>query len=224
MLLNLYVIRLPWRSLVTISVLILLILAGNLLTDWIAGLLNFELLPSNEDLVHRMIMTLALVYAVLMAIPYVPGVEIGLALIAVLGPPIVFLVYMSTVVGLAMSFALGRIISLRGLIKFLREFRLHRTVQLLEQIEPMSREERLAFLATKAPARLVPFLLRHRYVALAVLLNLPGNFIVGGGGGIAMVAGVSGLYAPAGYLVTVGIAVSPVPLAVLYFGNGFLAG
>jgi uncharacterized membrane protein len=100
-------IRLPWQGLLKIGLLILLILAANVFADWIAGLLSFELLPSNEDFVHRMIMTSALIYAVLMAIPFVPGVEIGLALIGMLGPPIVFLVYLSTVAGLLLSFAVG---------------------------------------------------------------------------------------------------------------------
>ena len=65
----------------------------------------------------------------------------------------------------------------------------------------------------------MPVLVRHRYVALAVLFNMPGNFLLGGGGGIAMVAGVSRLYSVPGFLVTVAIAVSPVPLAIAIFGE-----
>ena len=44
-----------------------------------------------------------------------------------------------------------------------------------------------------APTRLLPFLLRYRYVALALAFNLPGNAVLGGGGGIAMMAGLSGI-------------------------------
>jgi hypothetical protein len=68
----------------------------------------------------------------------------------------------------------------------------------------------------------VPFLLRHRYLALAIALNLPGNFLLGGGGGIALLAGVSRLYAVPGFLATVTCAVAPVPLAVLMFGPEIL--
>jgi hypothetical protein len=217
-------IRGPWRGLLKLGLLVVLIVAANLAAGWIAGLLKFELLPSNEEFVHRMIMTAAVVYAVLLAVPFVPGIEIGLALIAMLGPPIVFLVYVSTVAGLSLSFAVGRLISLKGLIRLFDDLRLQRASRLLATIEPLSREERLAFLHAKAPRRLVPFLLRHRYLSLAILFNLPGNFLIGGGGGIALIAGLSGLYSTPLFLATLVVAVSPVPIAILVFGDKILAG
>ena len=215
-------IRMPWRGLFKIGLLVLLIVVANVAAGWVTGLMNFELLPSNEEMVHRMIMTAAVVYAVLLAVPFVPGVEIGLALIAVLGPQIVFLVYVCTVAGLSLSFALGRLIALKGLIRLFDDLRLERASRLLTTIEPMSREERLAFLHSRAPQRFVPFLLRHRYLSLAILFNLPGNFLIGGGGGIALIAGVSGLYSTPAFLVTLALAVSPVPIAILIFGPEIL--
>jgi hypothetical protein len=217
-------IKFPWPGLLKIGFLVLLIIAANLLAGWMAGLLKFELLPSNEEFVHRMIMTAAVAYAVLLATPFVPGIEFGLALIGMLGPPIVFLVYVSTVVGLSLSFAVGRLISLGGLIKLLDDFRLQRASQLFATIEPMSTDERLTFLLSRAPRRIVPFLLRNRYLSLAILFNLPGNFLIGGGGGIAMIAGVSGLYSALGFFVTIVIAVSPLPFAILVFGKEILPG
>jgi hypothetical protein len=217
-------IRIPWPGLLKIGLMVFLVIAANLLAGWIAGLLKFELLPSNEEFVHRMIMVAAAAYAVLLAIPFVPGIEIGLALIGMLGPPVVFLVYVSTVAGLLLSFAAGHLISISGLITVLDDFRLQRASRLLATIEPMSKDERLAFLLSKAPSRIVPFLLRKRYLSLAILFNLPGNFLIGGGGGIAMIAGVSGLYSVLGFLVTVVVAVSPVPLAVLVFGKEIFPG
>ena len=44
-----------------------------------------------------------------------------------------------------------------------------------------------------APRRLVPWLTRHRAITLIVLINLPGNTLLGGGGGIALVTGLSKL-------------------------------
>jgi len=55
-------------------------------------------------------------------------------------------------------------------------------------------------------------LLRYRYVALAVAINTPGNVILGGGGGLALMAGLSRLFSPLPFLLTVLIAVLPVPL------------
>jgi hypothetical protein len=60
-------------------------------------------------------------------------------------------------------------------------------------------------------------------LALAVSLNIPGNFLIGGGGGIGLFAGISRLYSVTGYLITISIAVAPVPVAVLFFGAEFLS-
>lgn len=218
---NAKVSRSRWSLLLKITSLILLIAAANIVADWLVDVLKFELRPSNEHIVHRMIMTAAVVYALLISIPFVPGVEIGLALIAVVGRETVLLVYLSTLVGLSISFFVGRLISLEGVILLLEDFRFFRASRLLRTIEPMNLEERLAFLILKAPNRFVPFLLRHRYIALALALNLPGNIVIGGGGGIALVASVSRLYSVPGFLTTIALAVSPVPLAILLFGHDF---
>lgn len=210
--------------LVKLICLVLLIIAANIATGWIVDALNFEIRPSNEDVVHRMITICAVLYAVLIAVPFVPGVEIGLTLIGMWGPPIVFLVYVSTLAGLSMAFTVGRLIPLTGLIKLLRDLDFHRAGRLLRTIEPMDREGRLAFLVSNAPNRFVPFLLRHRYIALAIVINLPGNIVIGGGGGIALMAGVSKLYSLPGFLATIVLAVAPVPLAILLFGKTVLSG
>jgi len=213
-----------WRVLGRISVLLLLILAAHFATDWIVGVLKLELRPSTEDTVHQFIMVTAVVYTVLIAIPFVPGIEIALALIGMIGPGIVPLLYLGTIVGLSLSFFVGRFLSLSGLIGLLEGLRLVRTGRLLRTIEPMNGEERLRFLISKAPYRFVPLLLRHRYLALAISLNLPGNILLGGGGGLALVAGVSRLYPVPAFLAVIALAVSPVPLTILIFGHEFLSG
>ena len=214
--------RVQGRALLKLSALVFVIVAANLAAEAIADLLQFEIRPSNEDIVHRMIMTAAVAYIVLLAIPFVPGVEVGLAMIGMLGPEIVFLVYLCTVLGLALSFTIGRLMPLSGAIQLLTDLGLHKASRLLSAIESTKRQDRLAFLISASPNRYVPFLLRHRYLALALVVNLPGNVIVGGGGGIALAAGASGLYSPLGFLATIVIAVSPVPLAVFVLGRGIL--
>ena len=49
-----------------------------------------------------------LVYIVLMALPFCPGIEIGLALLALGGREIAPLVYLATVVALVLAFVVGR--------------------------------------------------------------------------------------------------------------------
>jgi len=211
-----------WQSLLKFFCLVLLIVGGNLAADELAHTLQLEIRPANEDLAHRMIMTAAVTYTLLMAVPFVPGVEIGLAMIIVLGPAIVFLVYLCTVVALTMSFAIGRLVPFSALIKLFADFRLNKASQLFSTIAPMTGEDRLVFLISSSPNRYVPFLLRHRYIALAILVNLPGNVLIGGGGGIALMAGASRLYSLPWFLLTILLAVSPVPLAVLIFGKDIL--
>jgi len=79
------------------------------------------------------------------------------------------------------------------------------------------RNARLELLLARAPARFIPALLRHRYLALAVVLNLPGNTLLGGGAGIALCAGICGLYPSRGFVVAVAIAVAPMPIAFALF-------
>lgn len=202
--------------------LICLIVAGNYLTHVITSALDFDIRPSNEDAVHRTILIAATLYSVLLAIPFVPGAEIGLALIAMLGPSIALLVYLCTVAGLTISFIVGRYIPLGMLISIVERLGLMRTTAFLKSVEPLNGQQRLELLVEKAPTRFLPFLLRHRYFALAVVLNIPGNFIVGGGGGITLFAGVSRLFSTPAFLLTVGVAVSPVPLAVFVLGKSIL--
>lgn len=212
-----------WQSVAKIAGLIALLVVANYFAQGFSGLLNFEIRPSNEDAVHRSITVTAILYTILLAIPFVPGAEIGLALIAMLGPPIAILVYLCTVTGLSLSFIVGRLIPLSALIRFAEDIRLTRTGRLLKSIEPLGRQERIAFLVNQAPNRFVPFALRYRYIALAIALNVPGNFLIGGGGGIGLFAGISRLYSPSVYLITIAVSVAPIPLAVLIIGPEFLS-
>lgn len=212
------------RTLLTIAVLILVVISANVGVDHLASTLQFEINPSNEDLVHRTLMTTAVIYVLLIALPFVPAVEIGLVLIALIGPPVAVLLYVCTILGLTASFVLGWLVPLRVVGMLFAEFGLHRASELIKRVASIDKDTRLAFLLQNSPRRFVPALLRHRYLVLAVTLNLPGNIVIGGGGGIALTAGVSKLYSIPGFLITIAIAVAPVPLAVLIFGKGLVAG
>jgi hypothetical protein len=213
---------LRWRYLFSFLAVLGFILLANAASQWLVDYLKMELTPRNEQLFHRLIMASAALYALLMAVPFVPGVEIGIGLLATVGAGIAGLVYACTVLGLSISFLVGRFMPeawLRAALGFLH---LHRMCGLLEGLEPLSRDERVALLVNQAPARAVAFLVRHRYLALAVALNLPGNAVIGGGGGITMLAGLSRLYSVPAFLATIMIAVAPVPLAVAVFGRHIL--
>ena len=54
---------------------------------------------------------LLLLYTVLLALPFVPGAEIGLALLVVFGAVMAWPVYVATVLALSIAFAVGRLAS-----------------------------------------------------------------------------------------------------------------
>lgn len=212
-----------WKTAKRIGLLLLLLIAANLAGSYLATLVGAPF-AANEAIAHWGKLALAAGYTILLAIPFVPGVEIGMMLLAMHGASVVLLVYLCSVTGLSISFAAGRLIPLAAVARLARLFHLERVARYVEDIRGMSLEERLSHLLSNAPHRAIPFLLRHRYIALALALNIPGNSVIGGGGGIALLAGSTRLFSVTGFLVAVAVAVSPVPLGVYILGRTVFTG
>ena len=191
-----------------------LIIGGGYAGDWIARSLQFTIYPHNEPMFHKIIITLIAAYVVLTAIPFVPGIEIGLGLIFTFGPPIVPLVYVATIAALSASYTIGRLVPERWLAAGFGKVGLLRAEKLVTELSGLSPEDRISYLTGRAPRRWVPFLLRHRLLALALLINLPGSALIGGGGGICMAFGVSRLVTYPQFLLTIALAASPFPVAI----------
>lgn len=194
-----------------LGVLLFLNYGAAMLTD----LLAFQMWPSHVDAAVFIVFGAALLYVVSMALPFMPGIELGLMLMAMLGVGGIVLVYLCTVLALSLSFLAGRLLPPRYVARALGWLRLVRARRLVTELAPLGAEERFRFLARCTPSRIVPFLLRHRYLVLAVLFNLPGNAVIGGGGGIALVAGMSRLFPFPKYVLLVCLAITPVPLLFL---------
>lgn len=160
-----------------------------------------------------------LVYIVLMALPFCPGIEVGLALLALGGRDVALLVYLATVVALVLPFVVGRFLPPGALVASLARLRLRRAAEFLRQIDPLDGERRLQLLLGQGSPSLVRFLVRHRYIAVAIALNTPGNLVIGDGGGIALAAGFSRLFSLSWFALTVAVAVAPVPIVVLLAGS-----
>ena len=175
-------------------------------------------MPDDPMQLRRMIALGVLAYVGLLALPFVPGAEIGIALLGAFGAAIAPLVYAATVVSMLLAFALGRLLPVTVLARALAFLHLRRAADLVLRAAPLPQEARLALMLEGAPPRLLALALRHRYLALALAVNTPGNAVIGGGGGIMMMAGLSGLFAPLPTLIAVAVAVAPVPLAVLLLG------
>lgn len=183
--------------------------------------LDLQIRPDNERQVHNVIMIGAVTYVALLAIPFVPGAEIGIALLASFGAAIAPLIYSCTVASMMLAFTVGRFLPITVLERVLRFFRMRRAADLVARAAPLSKDERVAMLLDGQSKRVLRLALQYRYVAIGVALNTPGNSIIGGGGGIMIIAGLSGVFTPLSTFLMVILAVSPVPLAVIFLGLQF---
>jgi len=206
----------PWGVvLLKIGLVALVIIVLNLVVSRGIESLQLQVWPEHMEVVDRVVLTGLLVYIGLMALPFLPGVEIGLAFMMVLGFKGIVAVYACTLIALSIGFGLGRLLPSRFLVSFLEWLHLTRAAALLRRFDELPPEERLQFLAQRTSSRIVTALIRRRYLLVALLLNLPGNAVLGGGGGIAMLAGMSRLFPFPAYLLLIALAVLPGPLLIL---------
>ncbi len=196
-----------------------LLAGGHWGSGWLIDLVSVDLdtgAPSRD--LQVMIVGVAF-YTALMAIPFVPGIEISLALLAVFGAKIAMAIYAATVAALTLSCLIGRMLPLSLIAALFGSLGLQRAKGLVQSLQPLSAEQRFEVLIEHAPKRVVPVLLKHRYIAIIVALNVPGNAVIGGGGGIALLAGMSGLFTFPRFLASVSLAALPVPLVVMLTGG-----
>jgi hypothetical protein len=205
-----------WHILVGLFVLVNV--GGGMLVKQVAG-------PVAEgDFMFNLagVLMLAL-YAVLLAIPFFPGIEIGLSLLIAHGSAAALPVYAATICGLLIAYGIGVLLSDKVSCKFMMKLGLTRACLFVDEIKLMNREQRLHRLQQALPEWAGRWFLGHRSIVLALLLNLPGNSLIGGGGGIAMLAGLSRTFSTMQFVLTIALATLPVPLSFLFFEGGLLA-
>lgn len=188
---------------------------------WFPAFVELRADAFSGPMAWTMIMLTALVFIIVTAIPFVPGAEIGIGLIMLVGTDILAVVYLSMVAALTISYLVGRFIPINKTAAAFHYFGLNKAADLANQMAPLKPRQRLDFLTERAPRRILPFILRYRYLTLFVVLNLPGNTLLGGGGGIALIAGLSGIFPFPAYLLTILLAVAPLPLFILITGSAF---
>jgi hypothetical protein len=157
-----------------------------------------------------------ILYVLLLSLPFVPGVELGVLLMCVFGKEGIVFVYFATVAGLSLAFLLGRLLP-----KDWAESRLQKLGFSRDRDNPDDGIEGMLDTLTRnsrfRQSRFWSFLSRYRYLTIAVLFNIPGNYLIGGGGGISLACGISRRISWKWFLLTVVLAVSPVPL-LAFFG------
>lgn len=164
----------------------------------------------------RIFLALLLAYVVLIALPFVPGAEIGILLLMAFGPDVAVAVYGATVAALTLSFLVGRLVPLPRLVSALGSLGLSRPVDALLTGVPLALRSAEGLPPLGRTGGILGRILRYRCFTLGILFNTPGNSLIGGGGGIAFAVGASRLLTVPEFLVTVLIAVAPVPAAILF--------
>jgi hypothetical protein len=151
------------------------------------------------------------IYILLLSLPFVPGVELGILLMCTFGKEGIVFVYIATVTGLIIAFLMGRMLPKRMVMALSEK---------LGFPQPGgNRSDEINFLLgnffdnKKWRSNLLS---KFRYPAIAVLLNMPGSNLIGGGGGIAFSCGISRNISFKLFLLTVVLAVSPVPLFAFF--------
>ena len=157
-----------------------------------------------------------IIYVLLLSLPFVPGVELGVLLMCVFGKTGIVFVYFATVAGLSLAFLMGRLLPKEWIESRLHKLGFSQTCdnsgdEIDEMLDNLSRNRKFC------QSRLGSFLTKYRYLTIAVLFNMPGNYLIGGGGGISLACGISSGIPWKWFLLTVVLAVSPVPL-LAYFG------
>jgi len=152
-----------------------------------------------------------IIYILLLSLPFVPGVELGILLMCAFGKEGIVFVYLATVIGLCLAFSIGRLVPKNWIRAGLEKIGLSRfDLNQFGEFENLADQPRTGH--NFFPGRLWPYLIKYRYLAIAVLINLPGNYILGGGGGISLACGTSRKISWKWFLLTIILAVSPVPL------------
>jgi hypothetical protein len=211
----------PWSgTLIRLAFVIALIVALNIGVSQGIELLGLQFYPSHLQLIEWAIIIGFIAYTCLMIIPFLPGIEIGLALMMLLGPAGVVLVYLCTLFAMSVGFVIGNYMPATWLASLLEWLRLSKAAALLLAFDATPPAQRLDFIAQNASNRAISALARRRFLVLVALINLPGNALIGGAGGIALLAGLSRVYSFPKYLALISIATLPGPIAIM-LSNSF---
>lgn len=156
-----------------------------------------------------------LVYIALLSLPFIPGVELGLVLMCLFGKEGILFVYLCTVTGLSLSFAVGHGLPRQWVISWLTQRGV--TTADIEGNNWMQHLLSRSAMGNRLKNGLGTHLVKYRYMVLGALFNLPGNFMLGGGGGIALICGINRAFSWQGFLMTITIATAPIPV-LAYLG------
>src|SRR6056297_1779927 len=98
-----------------------------------------------------LLLAVLVIYALLIAIPFVPGVEIGLSVLAAGGADIAPLVWLATACGLSLAFMAGCTVPIAWLRRILTDLHMLRAAHLVGRFEALPHKGRVAFIHALLP-------------------------------------------------------------------------
>jgi len=182
---------------------------------WSNQYLHHQIWPMDTEQGHLFIGALVLIYAICMILPFMPAIELGLILLAMLDIHGILMLYLVTVFSLSISYTIGSLVPGQVLKRLFQFLHFYKAADLLCARSECNEKQQINRFLEHAPKRLIPFLLRHRYFVFGVAVNTPGNMLLGGAGGIAMMSGVSRLFNFRTFVLAVMISVLPLPVIVI---------
>lgn len=165
-----------------------------LVADWVIA---------NDWPVLQVVLVAAVLYALLLAIPFFPSVEFGWLIMAAFGTVGILAIWLVTPLGLLLAYGIGYWLRDWPWVVRVRQ----RIAALPAQPGDNWRQRGINWGLKRLGS--------HPYLMLVVLINLPGNWMIGGGGGIGIMAGASGLYRPWWYVLVLIPATGIVATAML---------
>ncbi len=202
------------RAVLATAIWVSLIVFGHHLSHLDVAAIRETLAALREGMGMGALLASAFMLAVLLGLPFVPSVEMGLMMMTVFGREGAIAAWLATIAGLSLAHAAGRYMPADRVHHWLDRHGLLPADS--DPGTPMAGMLERLRLSKRKGYRIATFLLRHRYLLFALLINMPGNSVLGGGGGIALVSGFARLYRWPWFLLTVGLASLPIPLMVFF--------
>lgn len=201
------------RTVLATAIWVVLIVFGHYLSHLEPVEIRETLAALHEAMGMGALVAGAVTLAILLGLPFVPSVEMGLLMMAVFGRDGAVAAWLATIAGLSIAYAAGRYMPVDWMLRWLERRGLLSPDRDPARSPVGELGERLQ-MSRRKWHRAAAFLLRHRYLLVAALINMPGNSVLGGGGGIAMFCGFARLYRWPWFVLTAALASLPIPLLV----------
>lgn len=204
--------KITFKSVLIVLGYVGLMVGGVICGNWMFASLRLDAQSASAIPLVWLLVPVFVVYFITSGLPFVPSSEIGFGLLIIFGGEIAPMIVLVSSAGLITSFVIGKFAPKPKLAKALEWLGLEKAPKFLLKLQDMSGQEKLDHMMQGVSKKFAVTLLKYRYLGVIALLNIPGNAVIGGGGGIAFMSGVTGVFSAKGFAISAIIGVMPYPL------------